>query len=330
MTINPLIPIPVMIVICALVIVMKRKGAWNFIRQIIVAILLFLINIRIMIPTGEVVEFNNNIDILFVVDNTISMLAEDYDGDKRRIDGVRNDVSKIIDDFEGARYAVISFNDMANVMVPYTSDKTNVMQALNSLEGRSKTYAGGSSINVVYNTMKDYLAGTYSTHGRDDEEETDKIQLVFFISDGEMNTGDRLKSFDRLADYINGGYVLGYGTKDGGTMRVREYTASEEMTLLTYYDENGRIQTAVSKIDERTLKQLAEDMGLSYAHITDNGDIWEVIDDLQDRIETGEMTGTEQEGMIGYAETYYIFAALLFVFLIYDLVYYGLKMGRGQ
>ena len=83
MTINPLIPIPIMLIIVALVIVMKRKGAWNFIRQIIIALLLFLINLRIMIPTGEVPVLTNDIDILFVVDNTISMLAEDHNGDGR-------------------------------------------------------------------------------------------------------------------------------------------------------------------------------------------------------------------------------------------------------
>ncbi|MCR5060431.1 MAG: VWA domain-containing protein [Saccharofermentans sp.] len=326
MTINPLIPIPIMLIIVALVIVMKRKGAWNFIRQIIIALLLFLINLRIMIPTGEVPVLTNDIDILFVVDNTISMLAEDHNGDGRRMDGARQDISKIMDEFSGSRFAVISFNDTANVLVPYTTEKENVMQAVNSLEGRSMTYAKGSSINVVYNTLRDYLEG--SVKYDDDEEDDERIHLLFFISDGEMNTGDKIKSFDRLAEYIDGGAVLGYGTKRGGEMHVKLYSASNETQLLTY-SSNGRTETAISKIDEKTLQKLAEDMEIDYYHVVSGETIWDVIDDLQAKITSGEMSEKGETGA-GYAETYYYFAAVLFVFLIYDLIYYGIKMGRGQ
>ncbi|SCW56466.1 Ca-activated chloride channel family protein [Ruminococcaceae bacterium YRB3002] len=327
MTVNPFVPIPVILIICALMIVMKRRGVWNFIRQIIVAILIFLVNLRILIPTGEVVTVNNDIDILFVVDNTISMLAEDYNGGDRRMDAVRKDVSEIVDEFPGARYALISFNDNAQVMVPYTTEKENITVALDSLQGRSMTYAKGSSINVVYNKLRDYLEGTYFQ--KDEEENDDRIQLVFFISDGEMNTGDKLKSFDRLAEYINGGAVLGYGTTAGGVMHVREYSSSEETQLLTYYDSQGRATTATSKIDEKILKQIAGDLELDYKHMMDPGDVWDVTDELHAKIEAGEMSENKAAGM-GYAETYWIFAAVLFAFLIYDLIYYGTKMGRGQ
>jgi len=325
MTINPFIPIPVMVLITVLLIIMKRKGAWNFIRQIIIAILIFIINLRPMIPTDEIPSYSNNIDILFVVDNTISMLAEDYNGEERRMDGVRSDILKIVDDFEGARFALISFNDTAMVMSPYTTEKENIIMAASSLEGRSMNSASGSSINVVYNTLRDYLEGTYMD---DDEEEEERIQLVFFISDGEMNTRDKLKSFDRLSEYIDGGAVLGYGTKSGGVMHVREYSSSEETSLLTYY-EGGSQKTAVSKIDEKTLNQLADDMGLDYYHMEDTGDVWDLIDNIQAKIEAGEMTDSDEKGQ-GYDELYYIFAAILFALLIYELVYYGIKMGRGQ
>ena len=324
MTINPFIPIPVMCLIVVLLIITKRKGVWNFIMQIIVALLIFMVNLRIAIPTDEVVNYSNNIDILFVVDNTISMMAEDFDGDGIRMEAVRNDIMKIVDDFEGSRFALISFNDMATVMTPYTTEKENIQVAVNSLEGRSINSAKGSSINVVYNTLRDYLEGSYV----DDDEGEDRIQLIFFISDGEMNTRDKLKSFDRLAEYVDGGAVLGYGTKSGGQMHVREYASSNQTVLLTYM-ENGQPKTALSKIDEKTLQRLAEDFGVDYYHIQRSGDIWDIIDDLQSRIEAGEMT-EEGESGIGYKETYHIFAAALFVFLIYDLIYYGRKIGRGQ
>ena len=178
MTINPFIPIPVMCLIVVLLIITKRKGVWNFIRQIIVALLIFMVNLRIAIPTDEVVNYSNNIDILFVVDNTISMMAEDFDGDGIRMEAVRNDIMKIVDDFEGSRFALISFNDMATVMTPYTTEKENIQVAVNSLEGRSINSAKGSSINVVYNTLRDYLEGSYV----DDDEGEDRIVITLINS----------------------------------------------------------------------------------------------------------------------------------------------------
>ena len=331
MRVSPFLPIPVILVIVVLLLIMKRKGWWNYTRQIIVAILIFLVNLRILIPTGEVVEVSNNIDILFVIDNTISMLAEDYDGEDRRIDAVKKDVETIVDDFIGARFAVIQFNDQASVMVPYTTEKENVMLAVTSLEGRSRTYAGGSSINVVYSKMKDYLEGSYNAKNDDeDEDEEERIQIVFFISDGEMNTGDNLKSFERMAEFINGGAVLGYGTEEGGKMKVRNYTSSQEKTILEYFDRDKmRYVEAVSKIDEKTLKKLADEMNLDYYHMEKPKDAKELAGDIHDKIDSGEMT-PDVKPQMGYGETYHIFAIILFVFLMYDLVYYGMKMGRGQ
>ena len=332
MRVSPFLPIPVILVIVVLLLLMKRKGWWNYTRQIIVAVLIFLVNLRILIPTGEMIEVTNNVDILFVIDNTISMLAEDYDGEERRIDAVKKDVETIVDEFVGSRFAVISFNDQASVMVPYTTEKENVMLAVSSLEGRSRTYAGGSSINVVYNKMKDYLEGSYiaDKDKEEDEDKEERVQIVFFISDGEMNTGDRLKSFDKMAEFINGGAVLGYGTEEGGKMRVRNYTSSQETTILEYFDrEKVRYVEAVSKIDEKTLKNLADEMNLDYYHMEDKKDAFDVADDIHDKIDSGEMTPGSTPQM-GYGETYHIFAIILFVFLMYDLIYYGMKMGRGQ
>ncbi len=81
MIINPIIPIWLMAVICVILLFFTRKGAFNYIRQIIIIILLFAINLRIMVPNPDAQTVEKKVDVLFVVDNTISMLAEDYGKD---------------------------------------------------------------------------------------------------------------------------------------------------------------------------------------------------------------------------------------------------------
>lgn len=51
MIINPIIPIWLMAIICIALAIFKRKGKFAYIRQIIMIILLFMINLRMMIPT---------------------------------------------------------------------------------------------------------------------------------------------------------------------------------------------------------------------------------------------------------------------------------------
>ena len=62
MTISPVIPIPIMVIICIALIALKRKGAWNFTRQIIISVLIFAINLRLAIPSDNVMVVKNDID----------------------------------------------------------------------------------------------------------------------------------------------------------------------------------------------------------------------------------------------------------------------------
>ena len=72
---NPIIPVWLMGILCVFFLCLKRKGKFNYIRQILIVVLLFVINLRIMISDGEAETVMAGADVLFVVDNTISMLA---------------------------------------------------------------------------------------------------------------------------------------------------------------------------------------------------------------------------------------------------------------
>ena len=49
------------------------------------------------------------LDVMFVIDNTISMLAEDYDGENTRLEGVKTDCSYIIDELAGQERLLLHF-----------------------------------------------------------------------------------------------------------------------------------------------------------------------------------------------------------------------------
>ena len=88
MIIYPIIPIWIMSIICVvlvLIISIEGRRGWSLVRQIAIVVLMFVINIRPMVFSSNKKALSNDFDVTFVFDNTLSMLAEDYSGNQRRI-----------------------------------------------------------------------------------------------------------------------------------------------------------------------------------------------------------------------------------------------------
>lgn len=318
MKIHPILPVFIMAIICVGMLLMKRKGVWNFIRQFLIVALLFVINLRIMVFSYEVKKEELNVDVLFVFDNTMSMLAEDFDGEGRRIDAAKEDCAYIMDQFAGARFGLISFGNRADVMSPYTEDENNIISCLDSMNGETMYYANGTSLNLPY----EVLLETLSNHA---ERFEDRVQIVFFLSDGEITEKEEeLASYAKAEDYILTGAVLGYGTEEGGYMKVKSY--NDDYTEPTYMMTNaqGEYGKAVSRIDEDNLESIADDLGVSYYHIDNSETIMDVVDEINVELDDFSTNGISTTA--GYVDTYYWFTIPMIALLVYDLVYYKRKL----
>lgn len=321
---NPIIPVWIMAIFCIVMLLLKRKGTKNFIRQILVVILLFVINLRPMIPGDGIKQVETkNIDILFVVDNTLSMLARDYRNEDgmviTRHEAIANDIDKVMRSFSGASFALITFDNDSQVAVPYTNDMNTIKNYLLSLTPPASTYADGTSMNNALRTMDTYL---------DNERET--IKIVFYITDGELtgNSSRNIRVNSSLVENIDLGVVLGYGTEEGGTMVYENWFGGSDTIM--YYDENGNYGEALSKIDEDTLEEVAEELGISYVYADPDSDsyIEGIVNEFDDAIDEGmniETTITEKTGYI-YEDTYYIFCIPLLVILVIDFIAYNRKL----
>lgn len=318
MIVNPIIPVWVMTILCIFFLVLKRKGRGNYIRQIFIVILLFMINMRIMVLDDELPTVMPKADVVFVVDNTISMLAEDYNGDGRRIDAVKNDCQYITEQFPGASFSVVTFGETLQRLIPYTVDANMVVETIGMLHGQSKYYAHGTSLNDVMNGIQQIL---------DDDRENYKI--LFFISDGEIMNSEELKSHEGLDKYVDSGAVLGYGTKEGGPMKTVEYWEEEETDYLYYYDEDFEEKLAISKIDEENLKSIAEDFGISYVHMTSQSEINDVIKNLQAQVNELDIID-DMDSKEGYADIYYLFVIPLVLLLMAEFICYKKKIYRRE
>lgn len=309
MNIFPIIPIWLMTIICSILIIITLKNNKKNINQILIILLLFIINLRIMIKTDYYLAEEKNIEILFVIDNTISMNAEDYNGREKRLDGVKQDCKYIIENFTGAKFSIITFSNSAKILIPYTRDSNLAIESIEIIEPIQELYARGSSLNTPIETIE-------STLKRTTEKNTNNKRILFFISDGEITDDSKLESFEKLKKYVDDGAILGYGTTQGGNMlETNKYTNKTEYIM----DYSGlNYGKAVSKIDEKNLQKIASDIGVNYIHMDSQDKITSTIK----RINKMTASSTETVDKANYDDIYYIFVFPLLILITIELKKY--------
>jgi len=314
MIVNPIIPIWLMgiISIILIILVLYKRINKQVIGKIMIIIFLFIINMRPMIHTSDTEVFENNLDVLFVIDTTISMVAEDYDSKIPRIEAVKDDCKYIIENLVGGRYSIITFDNESQTMIPYTRDTSAVIDVLDIISETDELYAKGSSLNVAKSAIKKSLEVS--------KEKEDRERIVFFISDGEITNEDKLESFSELKKSISGGAVLGYGTTSGGKMKV--YDRYSETTAYLEDKSDYPYTKAISKIDEDNLEEIADDMGIEYIHMTEQENIDKKIKEIKKEF----LNENGSSNKSGYTDIYYIFAILLFILLVYEYINYKRRM----
>ncbi len=339
MIINPIIPIWLMTIICIIAIVLiiynvqirnmiKNKlnneitlRQKNLIKQhilnssikIAIVILIFIINLRFMVPNGETMAVNSDTNILFVVDTSISMKALDYNGNKERLEGVINDCCYIVDELSDCKFSIITFGDTAQRVIPFTTDIDMVQAELKAIKLEDDIYAKGSSMNLA----KEILEKTLREEQK--RQNGNSKFIVFFVTDGEITKkGEVLESFTSISQYISNGAVLGYGTTTGGKMinSLYENDPTSEYYYIYYYD-NYEMTTAISRIDEKNLKQIAKDLGIDYIQMNKTSNINYKISKIKQQVSESQ---TMEEKISVYQDIYYYFAILLVILLIIDFI----------
>ncbi len=307
MTVFPIIPIWLMIIICIILIIICVKYSKKNILRIFMIILIFIINLRIMIPNDKTETLSNNLDVLFVIDSTISMNALDYNGDQTRLSGVKKDSKHIINELSGARFSVISFDNNAKVLAPFTYDADIVLDSIELITPVSQTYATGSSLNTPYVLIEDVLKNNV---------DNDRTKVIFFISDGEITDESTLKSYKELSKYINGGAILGYGTNQGGNMKYIEKYGTGEEKYLMYYSAGEGYNKAVSKIDESNLKKIASDLKVDYIKMNNESDIDKKLNSIKNKTDL-KASAIDKSS---YDDIYYFFVIPLLVLIVLDFI----------
>jgi len=94
---------------------------------------------------GEATQVSSSVEVYMVIDRTGSMVAEDWDGKKPRIDGVRQDVATILEKMAGSRFSIISWDSGVRTELPLTTDSTAVTSYMATFVQELSESSQGSS-----------------------------------------------------------------------------------------------------------------------------------------------------------------------------------------
>jgi Ca-activated chloride channel homolog len=271
MRFDPLLPVPVLIGLIATAVIAAwvcvRRGSVTrsgLARWSAMGVLLAVVAADPAFAGGQAAVKRSDANVLFVVDTTGSMAAEDYNAGEPRLVGVRHDVAALADEFPGAHFSLVTFNSKTRVIVPWTTDRLALDSATQLLRQEWTLYAQGTRLDEPLPTMRDVLPRAGSSQGYD---------VVFFLSDGEQTGQPAPQSFEPLGDIVVGGAVLGYGTTDGAKMHI--YIGHDENPE-EYIADDETGTDAVSRIDEANLVRIADELDVSYVHRTVPDDVGDI------------------------------------------------------
>jgi Ca-activated chloride channel family protein len=210
------------------------------------------------------VFLNRGIDIMIVLDESPSMLAQDFKP-THRFDTAKEVIREFIAGRENDPIGLVSFAQEAVLRVPVTLDYDHLLSRLDSL--RVMGLGDGTAIGMGLSLATLHLSASRTSH-----------KVVILLTDGENNAGEiSPRSSVELARAMGVKvYSIGVGREGEVLMEIED-------------PETGRIVrgTYRGKFDEELLKHLAATAGGSYFHATSPGTLRTIFEriDAMERVE---------------------------------------------
>ena len=231
------------------------------------------------------------IDILLVIDQSSSMLAQDFK--PNRLEAAKEVAKTFIKEREGDRLGLIVFAGESYIQCPLTRDIDVLLEFTDEIEIIDREHDGtaiGMAIANSINRLRESEA---------------KSKTIILLSDGSNNQGelDPITAADLAAKFD-----------------IKIYTGAAGTHGLAPYpviDAWGRqvIQKVQVDVDEESLKEIAEITGGQFFRATDNKSLQKVYQEI-DELERTEIEVTEYQNYTEFYSWLTIPAAFASIFFI--------------
>jgi len=236
------------------------------------------------------------VDIVFAIDVSKSMEAEDVA--PNRLEKSKQLVTQIINSLASDRVGIIAYAGSAFPQLPITTDYASAkmfLQAMNT----DMVSSQGTAIKEAIE-----LSSTYFN----EEDQTSKV--LFIISDGEDHEGDIGNVAKEAAEKGIRIFTIGVGSLKGGPIPITKYKVTQSYKR----DQNGEI--VITKLNEETLKDIAEDANGEYiqGNVTNS-----VLEKVTESLQNMDKTEFEAKQFADYQSQFQWFLGLAILLILLDI-----------
>ncbi|MEM5566511.1 VWA domain-containing protein [Psychroserpens sp. AS72] len=244
------------------------------------------------------------VDIVFAVDVSKSMLAEDVA--PNRLEKSKQLVTQIINNLASDRVGIIAYAGKAFPQLPITTDYASAKMFLNNMN-TDMLSSQGTAISEAIELAKTYF---------DDEEQTNRVLII--ISDGEDHGEMASNIAEEASDEGIRIFTIGVGDVKGGPIPIKRNG------ILLNYKKDNQGETVVTKLNEETLKDIADEANGAYINGNNTAD---VIKEIKEILNNMDKTEFEAKEFADYKDQFQWFLGFGVFFLFLDIFFLERKTG---
>lgn len=244
------------------------------------------------------------VDIVFAVDVSKSMLAEDIA--PNRLEKSKQLVTQIINNLASDRVGIIAYAAKAFPQLPITTDYASAKMFLQSMN-TDMLSSQGTAINEAIKLAKTYF---------DDEEQTNRVLII--ISDGEDHSEEAAAVAEEASEQGIRIFTIGVGDLKGGPI------PEKRNGIVLNYKKDNQGETVITRLNEETLKSIAEEANGAYINGKNTND---VVENIREILNGMEKTEFEAKQFAEFKDQFQWFLGFGIFFLFIDIFLLERKTG---
>jgi Ca-activated chloride channel family protein len=236
------------------------------------------------------------VDIVFAVDVSKSMLAEDIA--PNRIDKSKQLVTQIINNLASDRVGIIAYAGKAFPQLPITTDYGSAKMFLQNMNTDMMS-SQGTAINEAIELAKTYY---------DDDQQTNRILVI--ISDGEDHSEAAARVAEEASEAGIRIFTIGVGSEKGGPIPIKRNG------VILNYKKDRQGETVITKLNEETLKNIATAANGVYINGNNTG---KVVEEIRGILNKMDKTEFESKQFAAYESQFQWFLGFGILLLFIDI-----------
>ncbi|MDO5969344.1 VWA domain-containing protein [Flavivirga aquimarina] len=236
------------------------------------------------------------VDIVFAVDVSKSMLAEDIA--PNRLEKSKQLVTQIINNLASDRIGIIAYAGKAFPQLPITTDYASAKMFLQSMN-TDMLSSQGTAINEAIKLAKTYF---------DDEEQTNRILII--ISDGEDHSEEAAAVAEDASEEGIRIFTIGVGDIKGGPI------PEKRNGIVLNYKKDNQGETVITRLNEETLQAIAEEANGAYINGKNTND---VVENIREILNSMDKTEFEAKQFADFKDQFQWFLGFGIFFLLLDV-----------